>query len=103
RSGGVALDAVAAPAQEDAVVLDDLVAAVVGVVRRQRVRVEDEDAARREPPAHRPQRADEVVVAEQVADGVVEAGDEVEGAEVRELAHVGLDEAHADWLAAATT
>ena len=82
QAGGAAV-----PEHDPPAVLDDPIADVA--VGRQRVDVERQQPVRRHVRADRPQRALDVVRRRQVVERVVEAGDEVEAAVHRQLAHVG--------------
>jgi hypothetical protein len=87
RGGGLA-----APSEERSVVLADAVARERRAVRAQRVQVEGEDAVACEVRRDAAQRREELGFVPEVVERVVEAGDEVERAEHRELAHVAAHE-----------
>jgi hypothetical protein len=87
RPGGLAM-----PAEEGTVDLAHEGLGEPGAKGLQRVDVEGVDAGGREQAGDAFERGDELVLAEQVVDGVVEARHEIEGSRRRQLAHVGHEQ-----------
>ena len=92
-----------APGEQPSVVaVPNAVARERGAVRPERVEVEEREPARREIGGNRPERGPQVRFRRQVVERVVEAGDEVEAPQQRQLAQVREDEPRVRRLAAAS-
>ena len=87
-AGGDVAPGQAAPGEPVVLDVEDLAARERRAVGRERVHVEDQQPAGREVARHRRERVAHVVLAEQMVERVVDAGDEVEAAEDRQRSHV---------------